>query len=407
MEFVDINIAADGNAIATNDKIALIDADTIAYTACTHVEKVIELLPREFYSDEEWARLTANGEPDIDGRIYESNFDEIIAYAQFKINKILTLTGCKSCELHFTEGKSSFRYDIYPDYKANRKPIHRPMYLTEVKAKLCQLREGYIHTDIEADDAVVFIARQEPSKYILCAVDKDVLNSVEGRHFNYYESGHYNIDMKWQETDAETARLFPYRQAIMGDRSDNIIGLDRIGPKRVLDIIPYGIKDPLGALISEFEKQGRTAEEAKLNFALCYMGDKDRCKHLTFRYNLFKLAETSVATKLKVAAMLVNEKGEVISSAVNKVLDGLPIPCEDEHNKTYDYVSHAEEGAIFGALRQGISTYNTKMYITHSPCCNCIKLIAQAGIKEVHYYKQYKDIPEWVNQISIKFIKEN
>lgn len=403
MEFVDINLTPDGSVVETNDKIALIDADTIAYTACSHCEKAIDLLPREFYSDEEWANLTKNGEPDIDGRVYESNFDEVLSYARFKLNKILTMTGCKDCELHFTDGKFSFRYFIYPDYKANRKPIHRPMFLFELKLKLCELYKGFIHTSIEADDAVAYLARKYPEKYIICAVDKDILNAIEGKHFNYYESAHYNIDMKWQETDSETARLFPYRQAMIGDRSDNIIGLDRIGPKKAEAMIPNGIRDPMNQLIEAFKLNGRTAEEAKLNFELCYMGDEDLCDEL--EWEVFAEAKKSKANKLKVGALLVNKNGKILARAHNHSLVS-DLPCEDENNKTYSYVVHAEHAVIMEALSIGIKTDEMTLVITHSPCCECIKHIALSGISEVIYYKEYKPIPEWAYNLGIKFISK-
>lgn len=280
MEVVDITIGDDGEAIIANDKIALIDADTIVYTACLNAEKIIELLPREFYTDAEWAELMKLGEPDELGRVYDSNLDEILALVDMKLNKIKENTGCKQVELHFTDGRANFRYDIYPEYKGNRKATHSPKFLATAKVAIATKYNGKLHTKIEADDAVVYLMRKYPEKYILCAVDKDVLNAVEGRHFNYYESGQYNISMKWQETSAITAKLFPYRQALMGDKSDNIIGLDRIGPKKASVIIDDTCQDPMAQLIAAFEHNGRTKEEALLNFQLCFMGDEKYCKEL-------------------------------------------------------------------------------------------------------------------------------
>ena len=279
-ELVDIDLDNNGEAIIKNDKIALIDADTIVYTSCLKCERVIDLLPREFYTDAEWENLMKLGEPDENGRLYDASLTEIIDTCYNKINKILYHTGCKEAELHFTDGRTNFRYDLYPDYKGNRKATHTPLYLRKAKTLLNIKYKGGIHTKIEADDAVVYLMRKYPEKYILCAVDKDVLNAVAGRHFNYYESGQYNIDMKWQETSAITAKLFPYRQALMGDKSDNIIGLERIGPKKASVIIDDTCQDPMAQLIAAFEHNGRTKEEALLNYNLCFMGDEQYCKGL-------------------------------------------------------------------------------------------------------------------------------
>ena len=42
------------------DKIALIDADTIIFSACVSTEIVEELLPKSFYSDVEWMEIESN-----------------------------------------------------------------------------------------------------------------------------------------------------------------------------------------------------------------------------------------------------------------------------------------------------------------------------------------------------------
>ena len=115
MEYVDIDLDSNGEVIVKNDKIALVDADTIVYNACLACERVIELLPKEFYTDAEWAELIKLGEPDELGRVYESSLTEIMAHVDKKIEKILELTGCKGVELHFTGNtRNSFRYDLYP-----------------------------------------------------------------------------------------------------------------------------------------------------------------------------------------------------------------------------------------------------------------------------------------------------
>lgn len=59
--------------------------------------------------------------------------------------------------------------------------------------------------------------------------------------------------------------------------------------------------------------------------------------------------------------------------------------------KTRPYVLHAEQNVIAYAARNGISTDGATLYITHSPCKECAKLIAQSGIKEVVYSKEYRD----------------
>jgi len=62
----------------------------------------------------------------------------------------------------------------------------------------------------------------------------------------------------------------------------------------------------------------------------------------------------------------------------------------EEHKKwSGENELHAEANAIAFASKNGISTYNSILYITHSPCFNCSKLIIQAGIDAVYYVEEY------------------
>ena len=48
---------------------------------------------------------------------------------------------------------------------------------------------------------------------------------------------------------------------------------------------------------------------------------------------------------------------------------------------------HAEASAICRAAADGRPTAGHEIYVTLSPCVSCAKLIIQAGITAVHYYK--------------------
>ena len=226
---LDLDLDYSGNMLPPkNDKIALIDADTVAYIACLAAEEVEELLPESFYTTEEWAEITAN--PTWDPEKYtitHSNPEVRMQKAEEKIQKILDGTGCQEVELHFTSGRC-FRYDVYADYKANR-PSKRPHKLSDMKEGMIMKWCGSIHTRYEADDIVVYLKNKYPDKYILCSIDKDVYNATEGRHYNYYEST--NRDMCFVDTTAAFAKYWAYAQCILGDPTDNIKGAHRIGIK--------------------------------------------------------------------------------------------------------------------------------------------------------------------------------
>jgi dCMP deaminase len=63
---------------------------------------------------------------------------------------------------------------------------------------------------------------------------------------------------------------------------------------------------------------------------------------------------------------------------------------KEEHHKwsVYNEV-HAEQNAILFAAKSGISTNNSVMYITYSPCTDCAKAISQAGIIGIKYHQLY------------------
>lgn len=273
-DIADIDLDIDGEVMPPkNNKIALIDADTIAYTACLNVEEAIEVFPEELYTKSEWQELINNPNyVKAEGVVYEVDVARAVAKADEKLQRILDKTGCQAVELHFTGGKSGFRYKIYPEYKASR-TVRRPAGLAEVKQALADKYKGMIHYEWEADDAVIARYTSSPDKFILCALDKDVLNAVAGRHFNYYESQQYNIEMKWHETDAYLAMSWPFLQTLMGDTSDNIKGLRGVGPAKAQKIINGCLTkaEMWQAVINAYVSQGRTEEDALLNMNLVNM----------------------------------------------------------------------------------------------------------------------------------------
>jgi len=76
---------------------------------------------------------------------------------------------------------------------------------------------------------------------------------------------------------------------------------------------------------------------------------------------------------------------------------------------TNEFTLHAEQNAIMFCAREGIPTKDTTIYITHSPCKNCAKLIAQCGITRVVYKHKYKDTSglDFLSKIGIDITELN
>ena len=125
------------------------------------------------------------------------------------------------------------------------------------------------------------------------------------------------------------------------------------------------------------------------------MSMERRRTHSEKKYNLYldlieRIAEESYCKRLKVGALIVKD-GNIISFGYNGTVSGMPNICEED-NVTLPYVLHAESNAITKACKSPISTEGATMYITHSCCVECAKLIIQSGIKRVYYKKDYRDI---------------
>ena len=51
---------------------------------------------------------------------------------------------------------------------------------------------------------------------------------------------------------------------------------------------------------------------------------------------------------------------------------------------------HAEMNAIAQAAKNGSSIKDAAIYITHTPCVHCLKVLVNTGIKDIYYLKPYK-----------------
>ena len=52
---------------------------------------------------------------------------------------------------------------------------------------------------------------------------------------------------------------------------------------------------------------------------------------------------------------------------------------------------HAEQNAIIQAAYHGVSINGAELYCTHLPCSICIKMLINAGIREIFYEEGYPD----------------
>ena len=101
-------------------------------------------------------------------------------------------------------------------------------------------------------------------------------------------------------------------------------------------------------------------------------------------------SKLSHCTRKKVGALIVRE-GMIISDGYNGTPTGFPNDCEDANGLTHWYVLHAEANAIMKVARSTNNAKGATLYLTHSPCRECSKLILQAGIQRLVFLDAYKD----------------
>jgi dCMP deaminase len=115
----------------------------------------------------------------------------------------------------------------------------------------------------------------------------------------------------------------------------------------------------------------------KDNWKLAYMDVAER------------FAQESYATRLHVGAIVVKDN-RIISIGINGMPSGWENVCEGDDGKSKPEVLHAETNAIAKLAKSSESGECAAIFITHSPCLNCAKMIYQAGISEVYYRNEYR-----------------
>ena len=133
-----------------------------------------------------------------------------------------------------------------------------------------------------------------------------------------------------------------------------------------------------------------------------------------------RFAKESYARRLKVGAIVVKDD-RIISVGYNGTPAGWNNNCEDESVEininseslpklvTKPEVIHAEMNAIAKLAKSEESGDGAYMFITHSPCYECAKLIFTAGIREVFYGEDYRssDGVNFLTKCGVKVSKLN
>ena len=209
---------------------ALIDGDIVVYRAAASAEE-----------EDQWVAL---------------------ARADQMMQDILADTSSDSYKVFLT-GSGNFRREIAPDYKANR-PDSRPKHWAAVREFLVTQHKAEVCNGHEADDQLGIQQDKEHGSTVICSIDKDLLQ-IAGKHYNF-------VKKNFQEVTKDEGLKALYIQSLVGDRSDNIFGVQGIGPvkaaKALAELLPEEYYEACKNLYNDDERY-------HLNMKLLYIWQKD------------------------------------------------------------------------------------------------------------------------------------
>jgi len=166
---------------------------------------------------------------------------------------------CKRLIIAADWGSSSYRKEIHPEYKQNRKDkfaeqseeerIAFEEFFEEFEASLDLLAEDYTvlrYKGVEADDLAAHLVK-EKEKYNLEYIwlissdrDWDLLIQENVGRFSYVTRKEVRLD-NWHEHYNVTPEEYISLKCLTGDKGDNVPGIPGIGPKRAEQLIKeYG-----------------------------------------------------------------------------------------------------------------------------------------------------------------------
>lgn len=122
------------------------------------------------------------------------------------------------------------------------------------------------------------------------------------------------------------------------------------------------------------------------------------------------VSKRATCLRRRVGAVLVKDK-KILATGYNGAPSGLKhcidigclreklkIPSGQRHELCRGL--HAEQNVLLQAALYGISTKDSILYITNQPCVICVKMLINAGIKEIITSSAYPD------KLANKFLKE-
>lgn len=114
-----------------------------------------------------------------------------------------------------------------------------------------------------------------------------------------------------------------------------------------------------------------------------------------FMLQALVISQRSTCNRALVGSVLVKDQ-RIIGTGYNGSISGQP-HCDDVGHQLVDghcvRTIHSEMNTLIQCAKNGVSTSDTEIFVTHFPCYNCTKCLLQAGVKKINYYYDYRDNP--------------
>jgi hypothetical protein len=229
------------------------------------------------------------------------DFERVTAAADLFIQDILVTVQGRQYAGFFSD-KYTYRHDIYPAYKANRREPDPGIEKWKPYIKEhCIENWGFgLVSKLEADDAVAILQMNMVNSFI-CSPDKD-LKQIPGNHYDYKKIVQCHV------SEDEGKFNWAY-QMLVGDSGDNIKGIAGCGPKKAMNYInSHMTKDQLIAAVES--AYGVDTAGYKLHDKLVGMGAFGELSVLQKSLHTFNLAEAVPSNYLRDAGY-VQDSGDI------------------------------------------------------------------------------------------------
>jgi DNA polymerase-1 len=200
-------------------RVALIDADILAYQAATVSEQAYD------WGDGMWT-------------LHAFEQDAIKAF-ETSLSSLLEKVEAKQAMLVFSD-KNNWRKAVLPTYKSNRAGTRKPMLLKFLREYAFEKHQCVSMPDLEGDDVIgiyaTYKSKLEPVReFIVCSLDKD-FKTIPGKHYNFGKDEFFEIT----EHQADKWHMI---QTLTGDTTDGYAGCPGVGPVGAEKILAKALEE--------------------------------------------------------------------------------------------------------------------------------------------------------------------